>query len=107
MRSCAAGCAAAGYCNEAKWRSNRASSPPPPLAPQSYCDDVTARVPQAYSTMPLDEAVGGLEPGSCSVTPGQTECVVWQRELGDAGYVRACAATLLQSVESVTCNIYI
>ena len=104
LASCAQTCAAAGFCNEAKWLGRPA--PPPPLAPGSFCDEVVAQLPAGSSIAPLEEAVGGINNACVSSSTG-TDCQIWMDELGDAGHLRSCAATLVQSVESVTCRIFL
>ena len=78
--------------------------PPQPITPATYCDDlfVKTSIPRL-----LDEAFPGYDGGCQALGPTQWVCTLWQRDLGDAGYARACAATLVPRVTEVQCMVYV
>jgi hypothetical protein len=73
-----------------------------PLNPQSFCDEV-----QAITSVPrlLDTALPGFDvDAGCRPESGvDSACLLWRGQVGDLGYARACAATLVPRVTEVRC----
>jgi hypothetical protein len=95
-----ADCASCG-CDLAKF-----SSVPPgqTLEPALYCDELMVR-----TSLPrlLNEALPGFDAGCRPVGSVDFECTLATRVIGDAGYARACAATLVPRVAFVQCRIFL
>jgi hypothetical protein len=76
---------------------------PQTFAPAMYCDDL-----QVSTSLPwlVEEAFPELDAG-CLAQTGPTTCTLLRTQiLGDAGYVEACAATLLPETTQVICHLY-
>ncbi len=91
-------------CDATKFKTN---PPGQPVGPGTYCD-----VLSAVTTLPrlISEAFstgdGGYDAGCAPFGAVEFECPVWTRTLGDAGYARGCAATLVPYVSEVRCRIF-
>lgn len=93
-------CAACG-CDTAKL----SASPIQDFGPQTLCDDVIVS-----TTLPrlLEEAFPGYDGGCIAKGALDYECTLLNhQQLGDAGYARSCAATLVPYVSDVKCRIFI
>jgi hypothetical protein len=87
------------YCNA----SLLAAVLPQPFVPGAYCDDL-----QVSTSLPwlVEEAFPELDAG-CLAQTGATTCTLLRSQvLGDAGYLEACAATLLPETTQVICHLY-
>ncbi|MFT3836222.1 MAG: hypothetical protein QM723_04390 [Myxococcaceae bacterium] len=87
------------YCNTALLKAVLAQ----PFTPNAYCDDL-----QVETGLPwlVSDAFPELDAG-CAAPTGPTHCTLLQSlTLDDAGYLDACAATLLPETTSVTCWLY-
>lgn len=95
-------CASCG-CDVTKFRSAAGT----PFTPDTYCDELAA-----LTSLPrlLDEAFGGpdsgFDAGCVPMGALDNSCRLWTRTLTDAGYARACAATLVPYVTEVQCRIF-
>ncbi len=76
---------------------------PQPFTADAYCDDLRvstvepARIAEAFPT--VDAGCGG--------DAGPTNCyLLFSQTLGDAGYLTACAATLVPGTTGVVCDLY-
>ena len=72
---------------------------------QTFCDTVTVT-----TTLPrlLEEAFPGFDGGCVPKGAVDFECrLLGHQLLGDAGYARSCAATLVPYVSDVKCMVYI
>jgi hypothetical protein len=77
-----------------------------PLGPDSFCDELVAVTP---IPLLLADAFPGYDVDAGCTPEGSVDsrCTLWQRHLGDAGYARACAATLVARVSEVRCIVFI
>lgn len=74
------------------------------FGPQLFCDQVLVFL---SATWLLDEAFPGIDAGCQPLGATGFQCTVWQGLLGDAGFARACASTLLPGVTEVQCRVFI
>lgn len=98
VAACAHACAIP-YCNTSLLKAVLAQ----PFTPDAYCDDL-----QVETGLPwlVSDAFPELDAG-CDAATGPTHCTLLQSQrLDDAGYLDACAATLLPETTSVTCWLY-
>jgi len=82
------------------------AKPAQPFEEKSFCDEVVVT-----TTLPrlLEEAFPGYDGGAC-VAKGALdyECrLLGMSTLGDAGYARSCAATLVPYVTDVQCRVFV
>ncbi len=80
------------------------ATPAATFGPGMYCDQLDVRL---SATWLLEEAFPGVDAGCIPVGSTSSDCTVWRRQLGDAGYARACAATLLPGVTQVRCLTFL
>lgn len=88
-------------CDTAKLSSKPAQS----YGPESFCDAVVVT-----TTLPrlLEEAFPGYDGGCVPKGALDYECtLLGKATLGDAGYARSCAATLVPYVANVQCQVFI
>jgi len=81
------------------------SKPAQIFGPQMFCDVVNVK-----TTLPrlLEEAFPGFDGGCVPIGALDYECrLLGMQVLGDAGYARSCAATLVPYVEDVRCLVFI
>ena len=79
------------------------SKPAQPFGPQSSCDAV-----YVTTTLPrlLEEAFPGFDGGCLPMGALDYQCtLLGKQQLGDAGYARSCAATLVPYVNNVQCRV--
>jgi hypothetical protein len=100
LSACAGECSVSGFCITSLLGAAPTGGP---IAPSSYCDDVVVR-----TDLPrlIAEAFPGLDAGCHPVGATEFECTLWNGALGDAGYARACAATLVPRTLSVQCRVW-
>jgi hypothetical protein len=80
-----------------------AAALPQPFTPAAYCDDLVVDTSLPWL---VQEAFPLLDAG-CSLPTGMTTCSLLHGQvLGDAGYLEACAATLVPETSRVTCWLY-
>ncbi len=81
------------------------SKPAQTFSPQSFCDAVIVT-----TTLPrlLEEAFTGYDGGCVAKGALEYECTLLGKQLlGDLGYARACATTLVPYVTDVQCRIFV
>ncbi len=79
--------------------------PAQPFAAETFCDDVVVK-----TTLPrlLEEAFAGFDGGCTPLGALDYQCTLLGKQtLGDAGYARSCAATLVPYVSDVQCRVFV
>ena len=101
LSACAGQCSAQGFCVTSMIETRPLGGV---VGPGSYCDDLVVGTNLARLIV---DAFPGVDAGCRPTGAIASECTIWNGALGDAGYARACAATLVPRTQYVECRVYV